>query len=144
MKISTREPPSSEYGTSSGPEAPPACGTAPSVPAPAPASDRGTGTLFGTVTHALSQQPIPGVRITARSPNLEGEQMAVTDAGGNYRLPQLPAGVYALSFTKEELRPAVRCDVSVRKYCVTFSVSRYSDSGSVMSNASTDAYSAAM
>jgi hypothetical protein len=85
-----------------------------------PALAQGTSVLLGTVTDTTSKRPIPDVLVTATSPNLQGEQTVVTDASGQYRLPQLPSGSYTLRFEKEAFKPysreaiTVRLDYSVR------------------------------
>jgi outer membrane receptor protein involved in Fe transport len=70
--------------------------------------------MIGTVIDAQSRQPVPDVVVTATSPNLQGEQTVVTDAQGNYRIPQLPPGVYTLRFEKEQFKPYARSDVQLR------------------------------
>jgi hypothetical protein len=72
------------------------------------------GTLTGTVTDASTKQPVPDVVVTARSPNLQGEQMVVTDSGGLYRIPSLPPGTYTLSLEKEQYRVYTRDGIQLR------------------------------
>lgn len=48
--------------------------------------------ITGQVRNAATQAPIPDVVITVTSPALQGEQIVVTDAGGNFRVPQIPPG----------------------------------------------------
>ncbi|MCY1076868.1 YfbK domain-containing protein [Archangium lansingense] len=69
--------------------------------------------IIGTVSSAETKKPIPDVVVTANSPNLQGEQVAVTDAQGNYRIPQLPPGVYTLRFYREMYRPFARADIKL-------------------------------
>ncbi|MFP2905043.1 TonB-dependent receptor domain-containing protein [Pyxidicoccus sp. 3LFB2] len=73
-----------------------------------------SSTMIGTVIDAQSRQPVPDVVVTATSPNLQGEQTVVSDAQGNYRIPQLPPGVYTLRFEKEQFKPYARSDVQLR------------------------------
>jgi Ca-activated chloride channel family protein len=70
--------------------------------------------IIGTVVSADTKKPIPDVVVTATSPNLQGEQVVVTDANGQYRIPQLPPGVYTLKFDKEAFRPFSRTDIQLR------------------------------
>ncbi|WP_420826672.1 carboxypeptidase-like regulatory domain-containing protein [Myxococcus eversor] len=72
------------------------------------------GTILGTVIDAQAWVPVPEVVITLTSPNLQGERTVVTNAQGEYRIPQLPPGVYTLRFEKEPFRPYVRTDVQLR------------------------------
>lgn len=73
-----------------------------------------TGTIIGVVTDASTGKPVPGALIIARSPGLQGEQTAVTDDAGNYRLPQLPPGQYTVAVQIAGYRPAERSDIALR------------------------------
>ncbi|WP_044191869.1 TonB-dependent receptor [Hyalangium minutum] len=81
---------------------------------------QGTSVLLGNVTDTVTKRPVADVVVTATSPKLQGEQAVVTDEDGNYRIPQLPPGVYTLRFEKEAFKPysreniALRLDYSVR------------------------------
>ncbi|MDY7229230.1 TonB-dependent receptor [Hyalangium rubrum] len=73
--------------------------------------------IIGTVINAdpgSKQAPIPDVVVTATSPNLQGEQTVVTDASGQYRIPQLPPGVYTLRFDSSGFKPFTRSDIQLR------------------------------
>ncbi|MFP2959518.1 TonB-dependent receptor domain-containing protein [Myxococcus sp. 1LA] len=70
--------------------------------------------IIGTVIDAQSRQPAADVVVTATSPNLQGEQTVVTDAQGNYRIPQLPPGDYTLRFEKEQFKPYARSNIQLR------------------------------
>ncbi|HZH16343.1 MAG TPA: von Willebrand factor type A domain-containing protein [Archangium sp.] len=70
--------------------------------------------IIGTVSSADDKKPLQDVVVTATSPNLQGEQVVVTDASGNFRIPQLPPGVYTLRFDKEFYRPFTRSEIPVR------------------------------
>lgn len=74
----------------------------------------GSAVITGTVTDAATKQPIADVVVTATSPNLQGEQVVVTDATGVYRIPQLPPGVYTIRLEKEAYKPYSRGDVTRR------------------------------
>ena len=56
-----------------------------------------TGTVVGVVTDASTGRPVARARVVARSPSLQGEQTAVSDETGSYRLSLLPPGSYKLS-----------------------------------------------
>src|SRR5262245_41350330 len=56
-----------------------------------------TGSVSGRVTDA-SGSVLPGVTVTATSPNLQGPRVIVTSDFGDYVLPLLPAGPYQLTF----------------------------------------------
>src|SRR6187549_642749 len=56
-----------------------------------------TGTLRGHVGDAQGLA-LPGVTVTATSPNLQGTRSAVTSENGDYVLTLLPPGSYTVSF----------------------------------------------
>ena len=58
---------------------------------------RQTGTISGTTIDSQGLA-LPGVSVTVSSPSLQGTRIAVTDVNGNYSLPQLPPGNYAVVF----------------------------------------------
>lgn len=63
------------------------------------------GVLAGKVSAAASGQPVPDVVVTATSPALHGELVAISDAGGRFEIPQAPAGRYTLVFEHEGFEP---------------------------------------
>jgi Ca-activated chloride channel family protein len=56
-----------------------------------------TGTLSGHVTDP-DNLALPGVTVSVASPVLQGVRTAVTSANGDYIIPFLPAGEYAVTF----------------------------------------------
>jgi hypothetical protein len=56
-----------------------------------------TGTISGRVVSA-DHAPLPGVTVTATSPNLQGDRTAVTSENGDFIIPLLPPGDYTLVF----------------------------------------------
>ncbi|REG29737.1 carboxypeptidase family protein [Archangium gephyra] len=77
-------------------------------------AQQSTSVLTGTVVDASNKQPVADVVVTATSPSLQGEQIAVTDATGLYRLPQLPPGIYTVRFEKEAFQVLARDGVTLR------------------------------
>jgi outer membrane receptor protein involved in Fe transport len=75
------------------------------------ASAQTTGTIIGVVTDASTGKPVAGAVVIATSPNMQGEQTAVTDGNGNYRLVQLPPGEYKLAVQLEGFKPSDRSDI---------------------------------
>ncbi|HXN41333.1 MAG TPA: TonB-dependent receptor, partial [Myxococcaceae bacterium] len=75
---------------------------------------QGNGVLTGNVIDAATKVALADVVVTATSPNLQGEQVVVTDSSGLYRLPQLPPGTYSLRLEKDGYKPLVRGDISLR------------------------------
>jgi outer membrane receptor protein involved in Fe transport len=55
-----------------------------------------TGSLQGRVI--FEDQPMPGVTVNVTSPALQGQQVTVTNAQGDYKIPFLPAGDYKVLF----------------------------------------------
>ena len=70
--------------------------------ASASAQGNPTGTISGRVLSDAGA--LPGVTVTATSPNLQGSRTAVTTENGDYILPLLPPGSYALSFELQGFR----------------------------------------
>ncbi|WP_272459209.1 TonB-dependent receptor [Polyangium jinanense] len=67
------------------------------------------GVITGQVRNAATKAPVADVVITVTSPALQGEQIVVTDAGGNFRIPQLAPGEgYTVRADKEQYKPFSR------------------------------------
>ncbi len=75
------------------------------------ASAQTTGTIIGVVTDASTGKPVAGALVVATSPNLQGEQTAMTDEAGNYRLSLLPPGAYKLVVQLQGYKPSERGDI---------------------------------
>jgi len=71
---------------------------------------RETGALQGKVTDEQGS-PLPGVNITASSPNLMGVRTAVTDADGEFRFIALPPGVYEVKAELQGFGTVLRKDI---------------------------------
>jgi Carboxypeptidase regulatory-like domain/TonB dependent receptor-like, beta-barrel len=56
------------------------------------------GTISGRVTDQ-SDASMPGVTVTAESPNLQGDRTAVSTSSGDFIIPLLPPGDYTVTFT---------------------------------------------
>src|SRR6186713_2499739 len=56
-----------------------------------------TGTISGRVSDS-SGGVLPGVTVTATSPNLQGPRAIVTSEFGDYVIPLLPPGAYTITF----------------------------------------------
>jgi len=77
------------------------------------ASAQTTGTILGVVTDASTGKPVPDALVVATSPALQGEQTALTDDTGNFRITILPPGRYKLSVQREGYKPAERTDITL-------------------------------
>lgn len=65
-----------------------------------------TGSISGRVTTA--GDALPGVTVEARSTVLPQARVTTTEAGGQFRLPQLPPGDYTLTFSLAGMRTETR------------------------------------
>ena len=72
-----------------------------------------TGTISGTL-RSTDGESLPGVTVTASSPELQGERQALSDANGVYSLRGLPAGTYRIDFSLSGFQTAGRRDIQVR------------------------------
>jgi hypothetical protein len=72
-----------------------------------------TGAIDGTVMDQ-EKAPLPGVTVTASSPNLMGVRTYVTDASGVFRFPALPPGVYQLKAELPGFKTFVQDDIRVQ------------------------------
>jgi hypothetical protein len=70
--------------------------------------------IKGTARDASTHNPVPDVVVTATSPGLQGEQVVVTDASGEFYIPQLPVGLYTLRFEKESYHPLSRGGINLQ------------------------------
>ncbi|MEO8181001.1 MAG: TonB-dependent receptor [Deltaproteobacteria bacterium] len=83
------------------------------LPARSVLAQLGTGVLTGTVSDAATQQPLADVVVTASSPALQIEQIAVTDSSGSFRIPNLPPGQYALRYELDGYHPYGRTEIAL-------------------------------
>jgi hypothetical protein len=65
-----------------------------------------TGSIAGTVIDARTQEPLPEVAVSARSPALVGgETTSMTDDKGKFEMSLLPVGIYSLSIVRKGFQP---------------------------------------
>jgi len=74
-----------------------------------------TSSITGVVTDASTGKPVVGAVVVVTSPALQAEQTAVTEDGGKYTVPGLPAGDYTLSVQFEGYKPFERADLKVKE-----------------------------
>lgn len=72
-----------------------------------------TGAVQGTVTDT-SGAAIVGAKVTARSPELQGELVYTTNEQGAYRFPSMPLGVYQITYESPGFETYVHEGVDVR------------------------------
>jgi hypothetical protein len=71
-----------------------------------------SGGIDGTVTDRTGGA-LSGVTIRATGSALMGTRTSLSGADGTYRLPALPPGEYALTFSSPDFHPVTRDDVRV-------------------------------
>ncbi len=71
-------------------------------------AQQGMAVLVGTVSDSSSGAPVSDSLVTVTSPNLQGEEIAVTDETGMYRIPGLPPGLYTMRVEAQSFRPYAR------------------------------------
>jgi hypothetical protein len=71
-----------------------------------------TGQIIGTVADQQGAV-LPGVTVTATSPQLQGERTAVTDSTGTFRLPSLAPGNYTLKLSLSGFQDLTQENVTV-------------------------------
>jgi TonB family protein len=59
------------------------------------------GSLSGVILDAVSQKPIEGAQVTARSASLVGEQSVTTNDAGFFEMTMLAPGTYGLTVSKD-------------------------------------------
>lgn len=75
---------------------------------------QGSAVIIGRIINSADKKSLQDAVVTATSPSLQGEQVVVSDASGEYRIPQLPPGIYTLRVDMEGFRPYVRSDIQLR------------------------------
>ena len=70
-----------------------------------------TGAITGRVTQAGN--PLPGVTVEIRAPELQGTKTDVTDTKGMFRFSVLPPGTYSLTATLSGFSPARQNNIAV-------------------------------
>ncbi|HTJ44704.1 MAG TPA: carboxypeptidase regulatory-like domain-containing protein [Kofleriaceae bacterium] len=74
-----------------------------------------TGAVQGIITDANTGEPLIGVTVVASSPALQGQQSAITDETGEFKITNLPAGTYTITYYYVDLVVRRTVDVSINK-----------------------------
>jgi hypothetical protein len=77
-----------------------------------PAFAQTTGSIFGTIVDAQGGV-MPGVAVSAISPQLQGTRTAITDSTGTFRFPTLPPGTYSIKGELSGFQPVTQDNVVV-------------------------------
>jgi hypothetical protein len=78
----------------------------------APLFAQTTGQVIGTVVDAQGGV-LPGVTVTATSPQMQGTRTTVTDGTGTFRFPTLPPGTYAIKANLSGFQDAAQENITV-------------------------------
>ncbi|PTL78931.1 TonB-dependent receptor [Vitiosangium sp. GDMCC 1.1324] len=91
---------------------------------------QGSAVIIGKIINSADKKPLQDAVVTATSPSLQGEQTMVSDESGQYRIPQLPPGVYTIRVEAQGFRPYARSDIQLRlDRTIRFNVEMLPESG---------------
>ena len=76
--------------------------------------NKNTGKISGLIKDADSKSPLLEAVVTLKSSALEGQKFALTDSTGNYRVNNLPAGDYTISFEMEGYEKFVQQNIVLK------------------------------
>ena len=71
--------------------------------------------ISGKVSDARTKAPLNEAVITISSDAFEGQKFAVTDSTGNYRVNNLPKGIYCIAFEMEGYRKFVKDSIKLQE-----------------------------
>jgi 5-hydroxyisourate hydrolase-like protein (transthyretin family) len=71
--------------------------------------------VAGTVLDATTKKPVADVVVTATHTTGKSQHTITTDANGQFKLPQLPAGTYKFRFEKANYVPVEKSSVTVKQ-----------------------------
>ncbi len=71
--------------------------------------------LVGAVTEARTGKPVVGATVQVEGPAIEERQTVLSEAGGLYTIPDLPAGTYALSVAMSGYEPYRRAGLVLKE-----------------------------
>lgn len=77
-----------------------------------PAVGQTTGSIDGIVSDS-GGTPLPGARVEAKSPSLQGVRSVVSDSSGRYRIAAIPPGTYTVTAALSGFKSVQRTGVVV-------------------------------
>ncbi len=77
------------------------------------AATQTTGDLFGEVIDAATHKPVADAIVVANSPSLQGEQTAISDERGRYRIDSIPPGTYTITVTAPSYKNFEQPDINL-------------------------------
>lgn len=73
------------------------------------------GIIGGMIKDAKTKSPLIEAVITVSSSAFEGQKFAVTDTSGKYKINNLPAGKYSITFEMEGYEKHVQDNISLKE-----------------------------
>ncbi len=73
------------------------------------------GIISGVIKDAKTKSPLIEAVITVNSNAFEGQKFAVTDTSGKYKIINLPAGIYSVSFEMEGYEKYVQASITLKE-----------------------------
>ena len=81
----------------------------------APALAQNASSVTGVVTDGATGKPVDGAVVVLSSPAAKVEETVVTEGGGKFTVPNLPAGDYKLAVQVDGFKPFERSDLKVKE-----------------------------
>ena len=75
------------------------------------AATQTTGDIFGEVRDAATKAAVADAIVVITSPSMQGEQTAITDERGRYRVDSIPPGTYSVQVTAPSYKPFEQAEV---------------------------------
>ena len=79
------------------------------------AQEKKMGIISGKIQDARSKAPLNEAVVTISSNAFEGQKFALTDSTGNYRINNLPKGIYCISFEMEGYRKFTQDSIKLQE-----------------------------
>jgi outer membrane receptor protein involved in Fe transport len=80
-----------------------------------PAYAQNASSITGVVTDGATGKPVEGAVIVITNPAAQVEQTVVSESGGKYTVPDLPAGEYKLAVQLDGFKPFERGDLKLKE-----------------------------
>jgi Ca-activated chloride channel family protein len=79
------------------------------------ADKKGEPMVSGNVVDATTKKPLAEVTVTAINTTSKKEHIITTDINGEFKISQLPVGVYKFKFHKDNYRAGEKTNVNVKQ-----------------------------
>jgi hypothetical protein len=77
--------------------------------------EKKAGIISGTIKDARTKLPLNEAVVTVSSTAFQGQKFALTDSSGRYRISNLPAGFYTISFEMEGYEKFTQDSISLQQ-----------------------------